>query len=247
MPPFFRKGLWRGIPILEFMDGAVPLAALTLRFDDPCPQDQVISMLRSLGPTLSLKQVHGDRILDEETIAEGDIEGDGVFLQREGVISTLQFADCYPVFLSCDSPCPWRLSLHSGFAGTTLNVVASAANFLKRQGVNDFSPVMAWVGPGIGRCCYSRRLDDSHTTRAMSVLDPHRYRVIPQLGEVYFDLAGIIKGQLTSAGIPDYNIAVADTCTACGETCCFSYRRGDIRDRMVLFSRVDHAIFVEKK
>ncbi len=247
MSPSFRDGVWRGIPVLEFMDGSVPRAALTLRFDDPRPQDRVLCELQGLGPTLSLRQVHGDRILTEEAIEQGGVEGDGIFIQRAGVTSILQFADCYPVFFFGGVANPWCLSLHSGFAGTILNIVGAAAKFLRTLGKDDLSSVMAWIGPGIGCCCYSRCLDDRRTIKAMNKLDSHRYRIDSRMDMVYFDLMGVIKDQITAIGIPDKNIAVAGGCTACDDLRCFSYRKGDVKARMVLFSRIDHAIFVGKR
>lgn len=237
MIPSFLISTGTNGDVLEFLEGDSVRGAMTLRSFDRRPQDDVIKSLSTLGTVISPRQVHGvDIVTDRDDIASRAF-GDGVILTSGGYIGTIQVADCYPVLLSGSSPAPWRLLLHSGFKGTVDNIVLAGWRRLLEMMDVDVGLSRAWIGPGIGPCCYSRRIDDPWTDKAMCLLKSDFWR---QDGDsVWFDMAFAIRSQIEGLGIDPKNIAVHGECTLCNSFRYLSYRSGDKESRMVFFSSID--------
>lgn len=187
-------------------------------------------------PHVKPSQVHGKEILvvDAETLPEISLplrpEADGVLLTVPDVQASLRFADCAPVMIWGKS---WVMILHSGYKGTVLKISREGLG-IAREIYGDISDSCAWIGPCIGRE-YFRKSGDEWTSRGIEAFHRENYDV--EGGNVYFDLAGEIRSQLLDEGLSDGNITLSGIDTLKDERC-YSYRRGDIHERMTLLVRM---------
>lgn len=237
MIPSFRVSTGTNGDVLEFLEGNFVRGAMTLRSSDLRPQDNVIMSLSTLGTVISPRQVHGVDIVSDRDDLVSRPFGDGIILTSGGFIGTIQVADCYPVLLSGNSPAPWRLLLHSGFKGTVDNIVLAGWRRLLKTTDVDVELSRAWIGPGIGSCCYRRKSDDPWTDKAIRLLERKFWR--RDGNSVWFDMASAIRSQIEGLGIDPNNIAVHGECTLCNSSRYLSYRSGDKESRMVFFSSID--------
>ncbi len=190
-------------------------------------------------------QVHGTAVLEGRPVwaFPQRVKADGVLLDGcfdpDGrVRGSLRFADCAPILLASTFPHPWALMLHSGFKGTLLRIFSAAWQRI-RSLYDGLDPVrtFAWIGPSIGACCYTRKLTDPLAVRAVEEWVGHVPRVAEQLA--YFDLLGVIEEQIRNAGLPRENIYRMDHCTSCNRDSFYSYRAGDLDDRMMLIAKLN--------
>lgn len=173
-------------------------------------------------PRVAPHQVHGKNILviDSPDFPESP-EADGVLLKIPDIGASLRFADCAPVLLWGKD---WAMILHSGYKGTVLNI--------SREGLKLVDGALgAWIGPCIGRE-YCRDLPDDWTQMGMKSFHRENWR---REGEkIYFDLAGEISAQLNDCGV-NASVSGIDTLTY---DRCYSYRKGDKTERMMLYVRI---------
>ena len=203
-----------------------------MRNDDP---DAINDSLPRIAP----KQIHGSEILcvrDENfsgyALPERP-EADGVLLTTTRASASLRFADCAPVMVWGEN---WVMILHSGYKGTVLNISGRGLELVRREiGDDAVKSASAWIGPCIGREHYCRDEADEWTRRGVESFHEENFCV--REGKVYFDLAGEICGQLLEGGVCEGNIALSgrDSYT---DSECYSYRRGDITERMTLAVRL---------
>jgi hypothetical protein len=141
------------------------------------------------------------------------------------------------VIIVSENPFDWCLLVHSGFTGTCRGAVSEALRKIKgRTGMDRIEDCHAWIGPGIGGCCYSRKIEDPSTRSAMNILPGSSFRVEKE--RVFFDLRNAIITQLYDIGIPYENIYDTGICTSCSHPLGFSYRRGDREARSLLLARL---------
>ena len=187
-------------------------------------------------PHVMPSQVHGKNILavDDSNIADCSLpfrpEADGVILTVPDVKASLRFADCAPVMIWDSS---WVMILHSGYKGTVLNISAEGLR-IAREIYGEISDSCAWIGPCIGRE-YFRKSKDEWTLRGINSF--HRENFSVDGGNVYFDLAGEILSQLLDSGLKRENITLSGINTL-KDSRCYSYRCGDIHERMTLQARI---------
>lgn len=200
-------------------------------------------------PLLWPSQVHGTKILDAASAPLFPFrpEGDGVFLSVEGIEVRLRFADCFPVVFFGGGPCRWTLGLHCGFKGTVLGIVEEAFSFLRAKGIGPKDVERAWIGPGIGSCCFDRRRDDSWTQKGLACFDADR--VFSGLETVRFDIGGHLFQRLLRFGLDVNRIFLAPWCTSCHHDLFRSFRRGDRDERMDLLFRLqeDESTFLRNR
>jgi len=185
------------------------------------------------------RQVHRNRIISNisENCLPRRPEADAVALDDSpGYWGSLRFADCFPVIFYLPGDNPFLFLLHSGFKGTVNKIAAEALHSLeKRSGNGDLSNCHVRIGPGIGQCCYWRRSDDILTIKAMGTFPESRW--VRSEERVFFDLPGMIRDTCLEYKVPQENIAFLDLCTSCNPEICYSYRKGDSRERMFLLAR----------
>ncbi|MBQ3457333.1 MAG: polyphenol oxidase family protein [Synergistaceae bacterium] len=190
-------------------------------------------------PHVMPSQVHGNKILVVDAKTPGEFflpsrpEADGILLTVPGVQASLRFADCAPVMLWGTSP-DWVMILHSGYKGTVLNISREGLELVSRIfGEASSREAFAWVGPCIGRE-YFRKSDDEWTLRGIESF--HRDNFDVKGENIYFDLAGEIRCQLLDYGLRSRRVALSGIDTLKDERC-YSYRKGDVHERMTLWAR----------
>ena len=189
-------------------------------------------------PGILPSQVHGDNIIhihDDNAMMLAlpeRPEADGVLLTTSRVSASIRVADCAPVMI-CGKE--WVMILHSGFKGTVLNISVKGIELLRQlYGDDAVSGACAWIGPCIGRDDYERNVNEEWSMRGINVFHCENYDM--KGVKVYFDLAGEIKSQLLECGIDEKNITLSGINTYRSPEC-YSYRRGDIKERMTLYVR----------
>ena len=173
----------------------------------------------------SLRQIHSKRIITVDDWHDG-VEADGIICTDGSRTLGITSADCLPVFIfHPQRPCFG--GFHSGWKGTGI-----VSNGIKRLGevsgcgAEEF---VAFIGPGIGSCCYN--VDDERGSffRREYGVDAAYERE----GEWFLDLRAANVSLLTSAGIS--RIFVDDDCTVCN-TAYGSFRREGAADYTLMLS-----------
>ena len=188
-------------------------------------------------PHVMPSQIHGKNIItvNDANISEYALplrpQADGILLLTPNAEASLRFADCAPVMIWGDS---WVMILHSGYKGTVLNISREGIGVVREIfGVEAVKDSCAWIGPCIGRE-YFRKAGDDWTVRGIESFHGGNYDIDGE--KVYFDLAGEIRTQLIECGLDDGNITLSGIDTLKDERC-YSYRRGDVHERMTLHVR----------
>jgi len=206
--------------------------------DDPAHVAENLARLaRATGAPLSraarLPLRHGAEV---HVVAQGGLgaPGDALVTCVPGLPLALTMADCYPVFFAGDRPgvalahAGWR-GARAGVASTTLRALAAALDCGP-------SALRAWVGPGIGPCCYDLPEEDAHRFpprfRSPASRDPD--------GRQAIDLPSFLEAELLTAGLPPERLSVARLCTACRSDLFYSHRRdGGRTGRMLAWIMLD--------
>lgn len=184
-------------------------------------------------------QVHGTHILEASKSAplpERE-EADGIYIDCETEkLGSLRFADCTPVVIAGTAETPWMAMLHSGFQGTLKNICKNAAEMVfARYPEQKPENMWAWIGPAIGPECYSRKKSDPTTMLALESFSPENITGGGKESETYnFDIKGQIASQLCEIGLSHDKIFKYDCCTFCRQDLFYSYRGGDLKNRLFL-------------
>lgn len=225
---------------LAFVDSEDCLRALlTLRSDELSPQDEIINNIKKTDMVISPRQIHGSNVIEavENVSLPLRPEVDGIIITSPGIVGTLQFADCFPVVLFSKVPHSWVMLLHSGFKGTVENIVNSGWKKIKEI-FPLISPeeVEAWIGPGIGPCCYSRKIEDMWTKKAMLNFNKKFFSIKGEY--VNFNLPEVIFSQIHNLGVKSEKIYSQGECSSCNCHKFYSYRKKDKKSRMVLVAQI---------
>jgi purine-nucleoside/S-methyl-5'-thioadenosine phosphorylase / adenosine deaminase len=171
--------------------------------------------LSGTAPRLvSIRQVHGDRILVHTGGWEGWLragEADGHIASERGTALAVGVADCVPVFIAHAAGVV--ALLHSGWRGTTARIVSKAIDMFERYEY-PASELAIHLGPAICGRCYEvsaevrEQLTGHPTTRPGNV-----------------DLRSLIAEQASAAGVR--RLTVSSSCTRCDNDRFFSHRAGD--------------------
>ena len=206
-------------------------AVFMMRNDSPDELDVIPRVLPS--------QVHGDNIIhihDDNAMSYVLPErpkADGLLLTTAKVSASIRVADCAPVMIYGED---WVMILHSGFKGTVLNISRKGLELVKRNyGDDSVKEAHAWIGPCIGRDDYERDANEEWSIRGMNEFHRENYDVKDE--KVYFDLSGEIESQLIDSGMKSENVTVTGINTYTNHEC-YSYRRGDVKERMTLYARI---------
>lgn len=181
-------------------------------------------------------QVHQDTILEAkpEHVLEALLEPigydtDGLMTNIPGLCLTIYYADCIPVLLY-DPVKKAIAAVHSGWRGTSLGIAPQAVQKLAARYGSDPHDILVAIGPGIGSCCFETH-DDVPTAMAKRLGEGVQPFCTPlPNGKFSVDLKGILRWELTQAGVPDENIDTLPLCTACHPELYWSHRKmGDRR------------------
>lgn len=159
---------------------------------------------------------------------------DGFYTNEEGILLTLCFADCVPLFFIAPEA---RMigAAHAGWKGTVGKIGGKMIEAWKKEGI-DPEQIFVAVGPSICEKCYI--VDDRVINLVENTLEDVEgkpYNLISD-GQYSLDLREVNRKILLNAGIPDKNISVTRFCSSCHHDLFFSHRRDQGRTgRMLSF------------
>jgi len=176
------------------------------------------------GRIITMKQVHGDQIIEvkDRHIKEAG-EADGMVTREQDAFLGVLTADCVPVLFVVPEK-KLVAAAHAGWRGTLAGIGAKMVRlFFEQHGILP-DAVEAAIGPAIGACCYEIKEDVSRPLI-------HRWGKIAdgcvenREGKTFLDLRHLNRLTLEQAGVPSQQIFDVGPCTSCAAEDFFSYRR----------------------
>jgi polyphenol oxidase len=147
---------------------------------------------------------------------------DGFYTNETGILLTLCFADCVPLFFLAPQS---RMvgAAHAGWKGTVGGIARAMITNWEQEGIRP-EDIFVAIGPSICKHCYI--VDNRVINLVENILedvDGKPYNLIN--GNQYcLDLREANRLILLKAGVPEDNIVVTDFCTSC-DNMFFSHRR----------------------
>lgn len=181
---------------------------------------------RSTNAMVFAEQVHENAVHVATLTDAGSTVArtDGLISDQRGVVLSLLFADCVPIFLAAPKH-GWVGILHAGWRGTAANIAQEAVSRLGEHGV-PCQDLWAGIGPSIGSCCYE--VDDPVISQLEQVEGagvPASWSTPGRPGHFQLDLWELNRRLLRAAGLPGNHIEISGLCTACHPQWFFSHRR----------------------
>ncbi|WP_147803085.1 peptidoglycan editing factor PgeF [Alkalicoccus halolimnae] len=177
------------------------------------------------------EQTHGDQIVKVSkplagsgsvSYADSIKKTDGFYTSEQGILLTMGFADCVPVyFLSKEKGLVGIV--HAGWQGTAKNIAGKMVHLWRyMEGVHP-GTIYAAIGPSIDSCCYT--VDDRVIKALQETLPDHKpYNEVSE-GQYALQLKEANYHLLINEGVPPEHIFVSSYCTSCNEDLFFSHRR----------------------
>jgi polyphenol oxidase len=173
-----------------------------------------------------LKQVHGARVLEAETI-ENRPEADAAFAREPRTVCAILVADCLPV-LFCDKAGGVVAAAHAGWRGLAAGVLDNTVAAMRDTGAHP-SDILAYIGPGIGPAAFE--VGDDVRTAYVSRDAAAAAAFTPEAnGKWLADLPGLARRALERCGITA--IYGGNMCTYSHPERFYSYRRDKDTGRM---------------
>lgn len=150
-------------------------------------------------------------------------ETDGFLTDEQGILLTLCFADCVPLFFI--EPEQGLLGIaHAGWKGTVKGIAAEMISNFRQNGAN-LEKISVVIGPSICKKCYI--VDEKVILLVKNVLDDVEILPYNQIsdGQYSLDLKEVNVQILLKAGIKNENILVTEYCTSCQSDHFYSHRR----------------------
>lgn len=146
---------------------------------------------------------------------------DGLFTNHNGVLLTLCYADCVPIYYY--SPKNHFIGIvHAGWKGTVAGIAAEMVLKWKEFGIKA-EEIITVIGPSICHNCYV--VDDKVIEQVNKIVEDDcekPYNLISN-GQYSLDLKKLNRFILMKAGVQD--VAVTNLCTSCQHTEFYSHRR----------------------
>jgi YfiH family protein len=139
---------------------------------------------------------------------------DALMTGREDLVLWLTVADCLPVVLTAGR---WRSLGHCGWRGIAAGLAEVMVRELEAVSGGEPAAFRAWIGPGIGPCCYEVGADVAAALPEAMEADGTRA-----------NLRVALVSRLERAGVPAASVGVSDACTACHPGRFFSHRRDGV-------------------
>jgi polyphenol oxidase len=167
------------------------------------------------GSLVTAGQVHGSaiRLAGPRDAGKKFPDTDALLVRTKNLPVGIFTADCVPLFLA-DRKRSLACLVHAGWRGLAKGIVEKAAGHFEPE------TAVAAIGPHICEKCYK-------VGENMSETFPDSY------AGGHLCLACEIRQRLRSCGIKDENITRCDDCTYHDRDSFYSYRRGDIKKRMI--------------
>ncbi|MEK7448485.1 MAG: peptidoglycan editing factor PgeF, partial [Planctomycetota bacterium] len=197
---------------------------------------------RALG--ISLKnltvgqQAHGSRvkIVSPEDIGRGASENrtairniDALITQQPRAVLLTLSADC-PLILCADPVRKVIANIHAGWRSLAGGIIKKTIERMVHRFGCRPADILAGVSPSIGPCCYEVQ-DDFIKSLKLKNPEANRYLIKrwPRYNrggaKKYFNLPGLVKRRLETAGLKSKYIQMAGLCTKCHPELFYSYRR----------------------
>jgi YfiH family protein len=190
-----------------------------------------------LGSWVLLRQVHSCEVVEVAgsdagagslDYLSGLAEADAMITRSRRVALCVLTADCLPVALAGGSP-PVMALAHSGWKGTLGGIAGRTVRTMGDRYGTPPRGLRAWIGPGIGSCCYRVGAERAHAFAER--FDPPGVQpgedgsvVAVRDGSYHLDLKGAVRRDLVEKGIPEEHITESGICTCCDRDY-FSHRR----------------------
>ncbi|MBU8877738.1 peptidoglycan editing factor PgeF [Bacillus sp. FJAT-29790] len=148
---------------------------------------------------------------------------DGFFTFEKGILLTLCYADCVPLFF-CHEATGAIGAAHAGWKGTVYGIAREMVQLYQREGMDE-KGIHVIIGPSICEKCYI--VDDRVISLVENKLEDIENKPYNQVGDNQFhlDLKQLNKEILLKAGIMEKNMKVSNLCTSCDTDHFFSHRR----------------------
>ena len=172
-----------------------------------------------------MNQVHGNLIVEIETLPLMPPTCDGLFTCKKNVTLGVQTADCFPVLLAGKKAIA---ALHCGWRSLNSGIIENALTLFRQN--NDF-PVGSFIGPGICEKCYTIKEDMINVLQKK--YKPEKY-IIKRNGEIYtLNLKRFVENVLRLNEVTNIEVSPLSSCHSEGF---YSYRRDNGRTgRMLSF------------
>ena len=169
---------------------------------------------------ISAKQIHSANIQIAEAGMNFYPETDAIILTNNEQAACLNFADCTPVILY-DKGNNIAAVVHAGWRGTAQSIAQKTVLKMQKEFNSKPKNISAVIGPAISMCCYNVG-EEVYTKLKETVSDFNGLYNIKD-NNIYIDLKGINKKQLSDAGVNA--VDVCPFCTCCNNDLFFSYRK----------------------
>ena len=208
---------------------AAPFSGLNLSFRVGDERQSVLEnqqrVARELGSKsarlITIKQVHGNRVVRVTRRAGKNIEADGIWTTDRDVLISVLVADCVPILIA-DRRAQVVAAVHAGWRGTCARIAANMVEALKEAG---FEPgeLVAAIGPSIGPRAFEvgpevvDAIEDAYPQVAGAIVSGDGDRS-------FVDLWKLNEQCLIQSGLNPESIDIAGQCTL-SSSHFFSYRR----------------------
>lgn len=171
---------------------------------------------------VQVHQVHGNRVHRVDAHSRGVTAlADGMVSAASGVMLGILTADCVPVLLF-DEAARVVGALHAGWRGVIADIASAGIGAMTAIGARP-AHIEAALGPAIGACCFEV---DIGLARRFAAEIPGATRHVRVAGgeKAFIDLKGLLRDQLTRAGVQSDAVADVPICTRCCAERFFSRR-----------------------
>jgi polyphenol oxidase len=178
-----------------------------------------------------LRQVHGTRVVDADTVIESP-DADASVARNTNTVCAVMIADCLPVLFT--NRAGTRVAgAHAGWRGLSGGVIANTVQVLCEAG-DDPADLLAYIGPGIGPTAFEVGQDVYHAfvdadAGAAAAFAAHAP------GKWLADLFTLARRALARAGLAPAQVFGGTMCTYADPLRFYSYRRDKLTGRMAAF------------
>jgi len=215
----------------------------TCHFQGDSP-DVLVNYLNPSASVYRLKQIHSDILfstatLDNHYSSNDDLlEGDGIITHKSLQSVWCASADCTPVLIA-DQATGKVMAIHSGWRGTSTEIVPKAISLLQSQGAK-LEDLLFALGPAIHGKVYQvnkevaievlKTVFPSDTPSDLIIekaLMIDNQTILPdeEADKVRLNVTQVISLQIQQRGIKPNQVAIAPYCTYQTPEDFFSYRR----------------------
>jgi polyphenol oxidase len=174
---------------------------------------RVLESLQLCDRVARLRLEHGNRCLE---VSSPGLYGpaDALLTTRPELILWLTVADCFPLILVAGTV---RALGHCGWRGVAEGLVENLIDALARVSGLPPASQRAWIGPGIGPCCFQ-------VGPEVAARFPESASRPTEAGR-NLDLRGDILRRCARSGLPPHALLASPFCTSCSPDRFFSHRR----------------------